>query len=46
MAKVSSNMEQPMCENCSRLFNEDDFYYWCLPDEQMSFAMYHSYYWP
>ena len=28
MAKVSSNMEQPMCENCSKLFNEGDFYYY------------------
>ena len=27
MAKVSSNMEQPMCKNCSKLFNENDFYY-------------------
>ena len=31
---------------CKDQTDEDDFYYWCLPDEQMSFAMYHSYYWP
>ncbi|MBO7695884.1 MAG: hypothetical protein J6T10_24900 [Methanobrevibacter sp.] len=27
MAKVSSNMEIPMCKGCSKLFNENDFYY-------------------